>query len=147
MYVRFGLDLLQQQRPGVQVTVPEKLQTQLKAEMEMAGIPLPSSDQRWEQALTALKVPPPPNPVPSTAATTTSSSTAAITLHELLRRNTLILGPWTGASALFPYKRAYIRSSHDKSASLGRLCAAGNVILTFPGCRGCGRACTTSGPC
>mmetsp|Transcript_20854 Transcript_20854/g.62756 ORF Transcript_20854/g.62756 Transcript_20854/m.62756 type:complete len:1085 (+) Transcript_20854:1468-4722(+) len=39
----------------MEVTVPEKLQTQLKAEMEMAGIPLPSSDQRWEQALTALK--------------------------------------------------------------------------------------------
>lgn len=39
-----------------QVTVPEKLQSELRAGMETAGIPVPENEERWEQALTALKV-------------------------------------------------------------------------------------------
>ena len=39
-----------------QVEVPEELQTQLRAAMETAGIPVPKSEERWEKAMTALKV-------------------------------------------------------------------------------------------
>ena len=40
----------------LQVEVPEELQTQLRAAMEAAGIPVPKSDERWAKAMTALKV-------------------------------------------------------------------------------------------
>jgi len=39
------------------VEVPEELQTQLRAAMEAAGIPVPKSEERWAKAMTALKVP------------------------------------------------------------------------------------------
>lgn len=40
----------------VQVEVPEELQTQLKAAMQDAQIPVPDSSDRWNMALEALKV-------------------------------------------------------------------------------------------
>ncbi len=36
--------------------MPEELQTQLRAAMEAAGIPVPKSKERWAKAMTALKV-------------------------------------------------------------------------------------------
>ena len=39
-----------------QVIVPEQLQKELKAAMEKAGIPVPETEERWQQALAALKV-------------------------------------------------------------------------------------------
>ncbi len=39
-----------------QVAVPEQLQKELKAAMEKAGIPVPETEERWQQALAALKV-------------------------------------------------------------------------------------------
>lgn len=39
-----------------QVAVPEALQTELRAKMEAAGIPVPDSEDRWAKALEALKV-------------------------------------------------------------------------------------------
>lgn len=36
--------------------MPTKLQTELKANMEAAGIPVPETEERWGQALEALKV-------------------------------------------------------------------------------------------
>ena len=36
--------------------MPEELQTQLRAAMESAGIPVPKSEERWAKAMTALKV-------------------------------------------------------------------------------------------
>ena len=36
--------------------MPEELQTQLRAAMEAAGIPVPKSEERWAKAMTALKV-------------------------------------------------------------------------------------------
>ena len=38
--------------------MPQQLQSELRAGMETAGIPVPESDERWQQALTALKVVP-----------------------------------------------------------------------------------------
>lgn len=53
----------------MQVVVPEKLQKDLKAAMEKAGIPVPSPD-RWEDALNALRV----RPLPLTLSTASSWS-------------------------------------------------------------------------
>ncbi len=39
-----------------QVQIPEKLEQQLRAAMQDAGIPVPESKERWNQAMTALKV-------------------------------------------------------------------------------------------
>ena len=39
--------------------MPEQLQKELKAAMEKAGIPVPETEERWLQALAALKVRPP----------------------------------------------------------------------------------------
>ena len=44
----------------LQANVPEELQTELKAKMEAAGIPVPDSQDRWAKALEALKVVPQP---------------------------------------------------------------------------------------
>ena len=43
----------------LQVKIPAKLEEQLKAGMKEAGIPIPDTEERWEQAMTALKVNPP----------------------------------------------------------------------------------------
>jgi hypothetical protein len=40
----------------VQVEVPQQLQSDLKSQMEAAGIPVPDSQERWDLALQALKV-------------------------------------------------------------------------------------------
>ena len=37
--------------------MPQQLQEELKAAMEKAGIPVPETEERWQQALAALKVP------------------------------------------------------------------------------------------
>ena len=37
---------------------PAALQQQLQEAMKQAGIPVPDSEERWQQALTALKVTP-----------------------------------------------------------------------------------------
>ena len=42
----------------LQVKIPAKLEEQLKAGMKVAGIPIPDTEERWEQAMTALKVTP-----------------------------------------------------------------------------------------
>lgn len=42
--------------PAPQVEVPAELQSSLKDSMQAAGIPLPSSNEAWQQALHALKV-------------------------------------------------------------------------------------------
>lgn len=39
-----------------QVQIPEKLEQQLKAGMKEAGIPIPETEERWNQAMNALKV-------------------------------------------------------------------------------------------
>jgi hypothetical protein len=39
------------------VAVPQRLQEELREGMEAAGIPVPETEERWQQALTALKVP------------------------------------------------------------------------------------------
>lgn len=106
----------------MQVTVPEKLQTQLKAEMEAAGIPLPSSDQRWDQALTALKVAPapPPNRIPS-------HRHHHRQLHRGRRSGTNFSGGmrpcWISGQAhvhvTFPHKRAYMQRSPEHECVLG----------------------------
>ena len=36
--------------------MPDALQSELKAKMEAAGIPVPDSEERWGKALEALKV-------------------------------------------------------------------------------------------
>ena len=41
---------------GAQVQVPEDLQRQLKGAMKDAGIPVPEGEERWNDALKALKV-------------------------------------------------------------------------------------------
>jgi hypothetical protein len=41
-----------------QVQVPQQLQSDLKARMEAAGIPVPDTEERWGLALEALKVTP-----------------------------------------------------------------------------------------
>ena len=41
---------------GLQVVIPAKLEEQLKAGMQEAGIPVPDTPERWGQAMTALKV-------------------------------------------------------------------------------------------
>ena len=41
---------------GVQIKTPPALQKELTASMKAAGIPVPDSAERWEQALKALKV-------------------------------------------------------------------------------------------
>jgi len=38
------------------VSVPSALQSELTVAMEAAGIPVPDSEERWQQAFTALKV-------------------------------------------------------------------------------------------
>lgn len=38
--------------------MPEQLHAELHKGMETAGIPVPENEERWQQALTALKVPP-----------------------------------------------------------------------------------------
>jgi len=43
----------------LQVKIPAKLEEQLKAGMKEAGIPIPDTEERWEQAMIALKVDPP----------------------------------------------------------------------------------------
>lgn len=40
----------------MQVQTPAALQEQLKSQMQAAGIPVPDSADRWQQALHALKV-------------------------------------------------------------------------------------------
>ena len=40
--------------------IPAKLEEQLKAGMREAGIPIPDTPERWEQAMTALKACPHP---------------------------------------------------------------------------------------
>jgi hypothetical protein len=44
----------------MQVVVPPKLQEDLKAAMSKAGIPVPSTEERWDDALNALRVRPEP---------------------------------------------------------------------------------------
>ncbi len=44
--------------PGPQVQVPDELQAELQEEMCAAGIPVPESQQDWDDALHALKVRP-----------------------------------------------------------------------------------------
>lgn len=39
----------------IQVTIPEELKNTLSASMESAGIPLPGTPERWEEALMAMK--------------------------------------------------------------------------------------------
>lgn len=41
---------------SLQVNIPRKLEEQLKAAMQKAGIPIPETQDRWQQAMTALKV-------------------------------------------------------------------------------------------
>ena len=41
---------------SLQVSIPQKLEEQLKAGMQEAGIPIPETQERWQQAMTALKV-------------------------------------------------------------------------------------------
>jgi hypothetical protein len=38
------------------VQVPQQLQSDLKARMEAAGIPVPDTEERWGLAMQALKV-------------------------------------------------------------------------------------------
>ena len=45
-----------QLRMHAQVQIPEKLEQQLRAGMQDAGIPVPETEERWNQAMTALKV-------------------------------------------------------------------------------------------
>ena len=45
----------------IQVKIPEKLEQQLKAAMQEAGIPVPEMEERWNQAMNALKVSPAPS--------------------------------------------------------------------------------------
>ena len=42
----------------MQVQIPDKLEQQLKAGMKEAGIPVPETEERWNQAMNALKVSP-----------------------------------------------------------------------------------------
>ena len=38
------------------MVIPAKLEEQLKGGMQEAGIPVPDTPERWDQAMTALKV-------------------------------------------------------------------------------------------
>ena len=40
----------------MQVVIPDALKEQLKSQMSGAGIPVPDTEERWQQAFKALKV-------------------------------------------------------------------------------------------